>query len=771
LKITIDNHDGLGPLDYSEGLAGDHGFMLKRTLNQASTCSMLLDCNALSKAVPAKYGRVVLTSDAGVLLFTGYVALTPEPKLAGAGVGGLVYIYQVSVVSDELLLDQQSVPVTGGSTGMQLSELIQALTLRVDPTGTSFAAGSPTSVVGSFTADAAQSWSTNAGLLAATVLSGYRLLNQQLFVTPIGSTTHMLSDTAGTLNPVEFTITQARSLANDVTVCGESEPQAYVTDVFQGDGTTTTFELTRVPLRVSAVKGRLIADNFGGPGINTILWQVSDPGSHLSITAAGLTVSGGNGTDGVTTLTGIDNVEMGGSLVLTTGGVEVAAGSEGYVGCLYNGSVLLENLFAGFSVTQSAGSTVVVPIVQGAVAGAAVTLLAGHQYSFRLRYACREMQRLLTTYYVAGAAGPQAFGGGLVGAQASLVMEVQDTTGGVNQPTVVMYDGSVTAPPATCILCAVNSPAFTGSVQSVLLEQTGTAWVRSLQTSGSAFTRRIGLATTGADCKLETTGKLVFYATSVPQAGELITLTYRTAGRAVARMFNPASVAAEGTSVLPGVARWIGSVTRPAARSSADCENAALAMLAISTNVEEGWTGRYLAVNPQQTADIWPGDFLAVQSTALSLTANLIVRTVSVTYMSAVPEVLTYTIGFANDWADGVGLKMSDAVPKDTWLPQTALASATSLANLIGLTVSVTGSQIAVSAGVAAPSGGGFEVRRVDWQFGPGNDGTLVLRSPVANFTINREAAVEQYYVRMYDGSTPPNYSRFSNVICASVPL
>ena len=38
---------------------------------------------------------------------------------------------------------------------------------------------------------------------------------------------------------------------------------------------------------------------------------------------------------------------------------------------------------------------------------------------------------------------------------------------------------------------------------------------------------------------------------------------------------------------------------------------------------------------------------------------------------------------------------------------------------------------------------------------------TWCLRSPVANFTIVREAPVERYYVRMYDGATPPNYSAF----------
>ncbi len=84
---------------------------------------------------------------------------------------------------------------------------------------------------------------------------------------------------------------------------------------------------------------------------------------------------------------------------------------------------------------------------------------------------------------------------------------------------------------------------------------------------------------------------------------------------------------------------------------------------------------------------------------------------------------------------------------------------------------SVTSSQINVSANVTPPTGGGFEVRRRDWSFGPGTNSDLVLRSPVPNFIIPREAVMEQYYIRMYDGSTPPNYSRFSAAVFVNLPL
>jgi hypothetical protein len=50
-------------------------------------------------------------------------------------------------------------------------------------------------------------------------------------------------------------------------------------------------------------------------------------------------------------------------------------------------------------------------------------------------------------------------------------------------------------------------------------------------------------------------------------------------------------------------------------------------------------------------------------------------------------------------------------------------------------------------------------------------DQDLVLRSPVRSFSIPREGQVEHYYVRMYDGSTPPMYSRFSSAVFTDLPV
>jgi hypothetical protein len=169
--------------------------------------------------------------------------------------------------------------------------------------------------------------------------------------------------------------------------------------------------------------------------------------------------------------------------------------------------------------------------------------------------------------------------------------------------------------------------------------------------------------------------------------------------------------------------------------------------------------------------DIWPGDLLAVTAASANMSANLVVRSVGIDVACSSPQMNKYTIHFANDWADALAIKTSSAVPADVWLPLQP-QTVEPLTNLLTFSASsISASTIQVNAGVTPPSGGGFEVRRRDWSFGAGTDSDLVLRSPVSSFTIPREAAMERYYVRMYDGSTPPNYSRFSSAIFVNVPL
>jgi hypothetical protein len=770
MNITIDNLDGAGAVDYGAALCADGPLKISRTLNAPSVCSGMLDVSDADVSVPVRRGRVVVTAANGTVLFTGYIATDPEPVYVGTGLKGAVYRYAFSAVSDEWLLDKQAVPLSGAGLAQSGGQLLTTLTNRVDA-GLFTTAGVMNGLsVGVFVPSQAASWSENAGGVASATYAAYRVLDGAVGLQPAGTVTHTLSDGDGTLQVAALKTTAVKELANDVTVSGEMEPTAYVTETFAGDGTTTVFQLSEDPFRPkkTANSAQFLTDSFNEAVLDTQIWQVNDAAAHLGLTAAGLTMTGGNGFDGQTTLTAIDQVELGGTLVIEAGSLQLSGASAGVVCGLYAGTTQSANCFAGYNVRQSGGATVVVPFVKGAEVGTVFTILQGHTYTLRIRLHCVEMQRVLQSYYAMVDGAVQAFGGGLVTAPMSVVFELQDLGLASNTPATVLYDGSVTTSPATCTFVAVNSVQLFGSMGYCRITQTGSAWVVSTLPSGVKLTRLIGVTGEGVDCTVSAAGKVTFFAGRVPVAGELVTVTYRNQLRAVARLEDVASVAAEAAGGMPGTAQWLGKVLKPAARSSVDCESAALAVLSFSSSRAAAVAGTYAAVNP---ADVWPGDVLAM--TSAGQTMSVVVRSVEIVDGMGSPEMLTYRMAFANDWAEGLGMTLSEAIAADALLPETALSEPGNvLTNLQQLqVVSATGTALQVDSGMAPPAGGGFEVRRRDGDFGPGVDQDLVLRSPVRSFSIPREGQIEHYYVRMYDGSTPPLYSRFSSAVFTDLPV
>jgi hypothetical protein len=53
----------------------------------------------------------------------------------------------------------------------------------------------------------------------------------------------------------------------------------------------------------------------------------------------------------------------------------------------------------------------------------------------------------------------------------------------------------------------------------------------------------------------------------------------------------------------------------------------------------------------------------------------------------------------------------------------------------------------------------------------PGTDPGLVTRSSLQNISFCRETNNDRFFVRMYDGATPPNYSEFSTALFINLPL
>lgn len=768
MRVTIDLFDGAGPVDYRPQIAAKHPLKLTRILNEPSQCSFGVTC-ASSALQSSQNARVTVADDDGSLYFTGYVATEPVLEYCGVGAEGPAYIAIIHATSDEVLLDKQALQAGNGEIGQPVAALMTALAANGGTAMFDTSNVVAQESVGHFVPKLSEPWSKNAGDLAGLARAGYRVLDGKLSLTPIGTAVHEYSDEDGTFSPESLTVSRSKMLINDVTLCGEVEPATYATELFLGDGITSSFDLSDHPFKAAGSSAAIVEDEFVGAAIDARIWQIADPGSHFSLSAAGLVISGGSGLAGQTNLVARNAVEIGGALLVEATGVTLSTASDGLLLALCNGAGAESNCFAGFRVKQSAGNVSIVPVAAGAENGATFAVRAGSMYALRIRVYCAEQQRVQESFYSVGDDGLAMFGGALNAAGANLLMEIQETINGIPAPAVVLYDGSIGQAPAVCDLLLVDSSNLMGSVKSVQVTTPIAAWVKTCPAGGGWATKRLGASATDGDCVVETGGRVRFYPAAIPHSGECISISYRTGKRSFARV----SQEMEDSNGAAITSCSVGTLSKPKARSSTDCENGARALLNSSCSRSSALAGKYEMKVLEGAAgngmDVWPGDALAIASSDVGLEAQVVVREVRMEMASVCPQVLQYKIDFANDWAQELSLKVSASVPADASLPVPINAAA--IDNLPKLTVSVSGANIAVDAGVAPPVGGGFEVRRRDWAFGPGTNSDLVLRSPVQHFSIPRWAASEQYYVRMYDGSVPPVYSRFSSGIFLNLPM
>ena len=579
--------------------------------------------------------------------------------------------------------------------------------------------------------------------------------------------TMSLSDVALRIEDVD---SPTGDLANDVTVTGEGEAATYVTELFRGDGSTQSFVLQHQPFRESG-EGTLVDDAFDGAALNAAAWSRLDAGGYLSPGSGGLRMNGGTGVDGATVLSYTGLVELGGSLVAEASGVMLAPGSDGVLLGFYDGMVSRGQCVAGVRVRGAAGAQTFVALVNGAEQPTTYEFAAGHSYTLRVRLHCLEMQRVRTRYAVLVDGVLQEFGGEAVDEPLRVVIEVVDSGLASSTLPAVLYDGAMASSPLQSVFAPVNSIALNGSVGRVSLQQTGSCLVRTTTTDGTVRTRRQGLGATGADYSFASSGVVTFAPGLVPRPGELIAVQYRMGRRSAARRLDETAAFVAASLGLPGVPRWSGRVVRPAARSSADCDAAARALLALGAGSATGVSGtvswtRGVAVD----ADVQVGDTLLVSGAEGPQV--LPVTRVQVEDTNCDPERVMYTATFGQSRAASMDFRVARDVAPDVVLPIAVAVDEVLPTNLSGLQVAVaTMTALQIDTGVDGPDGYGFEVRRSDANFGSASTADLVLRSPVRSFSVPRAAFAERFFVRMYDAAVPPRYSAVSSMVVTSLPV
>ncbi len=781
MKLLIDNFDGQGGRDYSGLVDACHGAKVARGLNAAASLSVSILSGGSALLVPLSGARVSLTRDDGSNLFTGHLTASPSCQYLGWDDHGPIYRYDLLALSDVALPNQKVTPLVPSFVARAAGDALRQLTQDTLPGWFDLTGIEPGDTVPFFDSDAAKSWATSAAEIALYGRCSFRDDDGKLFFNQLAQNTYALSESDPTFSPDALQLRSVNRVANDLTVLGQLEPAAHVKDYFAGDGYTTTFYLSQIPF----TRGNQIAQNS-----RTILneeyteldpthWVEGDPQHAITVSNGQLEVAGGTGTDGQTCLNFVEKIELGGATVLEHGDVLFNGASDGVIGGLYAGPVSIAGCLAGFRVTSAGTNCNIQALVSGALTGMAVATQPGHHYIFTTQFYPTEVYRMQQVYHSSTHPSGSCRGGDAVACDVRVVLEVQDIdpTNPATQvaPATVLFDGVVSNAPGFCTYSLVNALNMQCSVTFTYIFLPIDALVRTTLPQGTPTTTRTGSLLAGAECRVSNSPTLQFYPSYVPAANELIEVSYRGQSHATARVINGASIAALRNGADDGVRGALRHVAMPTPRTSGDCEIAALALL---DDAGQGWTGEYRTWGqflPGGANDVYPGDGLAVSAPSRHASFLAIIREMDLVVLDIASETVSYTLRFVD--AGDPSLDFTFASAAVTQMPTLTAVDVTQvgnvyLADLTGAAVTnVTSTTVTMDAGISPPSDGGVEVRYSDSAWGTGNNRNLVGRFADRSFTLPRYARSQNYFLRSYDSSSPPKYSRYSMALHVDFPL
>ena len=786
MKLTIDNFDNRGPVDYTGWIDAETPPHLRRRLNQASELSFALVATQPQFVVPVEGARVVWARFDGTSLFTGYISAAAQYEYLGWGQWGPAYRYSLVASGDELLLNRKVLPPRAPFTDRTAGDILQQLAEDVSPGTLDYSATQPLDVLPSFASDPRRTWSEHAADVAVCARASYRVMDGKLVLQPLGSTEHTLSESSGQFCPESLKLSSPDTRLNDVAISGLQEPVVRVKDYFLGDGETLSFTLSHTPFTkvtqtlahafFTNVDPYFVEDEFTAATLDPHYWKVSDPSSAVSVSGGALAVQGGTGQDGQTSVTFVEQVELGGGLALRHGEVSFSAASSGIIGGLYTGSVVLANCFAGFSIAPAGSQSTIQALVNGALVGTAMTTTAGHLYALTTHLYATEIFRKQQIFHSSVNPAGAGRGGATIPADVQVVLEVHDidptNPGSLQAISTVLYDGLVPSAPGYCTYALVDSLNLHASIDYAELQRVAEAEVRSALPTAAYRTRLLGALADGAEGAISSY-YLEFYPAYVPAANESVKVTYRSSGLSLARVVNGSSAASLALGPDPGVRSGARHVSTPPPRTSAECEIATLALM--DDTCRQAWVGEYDVWSdflPAPGTDIFPGDSIAVQAPSRGANFTAIVREVDWQLADLASDRGRYKITFANDAAAPFGFAFAGAKPAaPTASITTAQVGNSVIADLsLAEITAVTSTTVTIDAGVAPPAGGGIEVRRSDYGWGPGSDRYLVGRFTTETFTVPRLSREQDYYLRQYDASSPPHYSRYSTLLHLDYP-
>jgi len=293
MKLTIDNLQGQGPVDYTAWLDGTLAPHIQRVLNQPAKLKLRLIASAAGFVVPTMGARVMLAKANGVFLFTGYLIQAPEIVYLGWGEQAAIYEYELTAESDEVLLDQKALPNRAPFVARAAGSALRQLAEDLLPGKFDVSAVQDLDPIACYTVNPQKKFTFHAADIALAARASYRAMNGALSISAVGAESYAINEIDATFSPAGLRLNRANVVVNDVTVIGQNEPQAYVRDYFVGDGLSSHFYLSQTPFQQN--RPPLIEEQFTEAEIDATTWVVNDPTAAFSLVAQALQVSGGSG--------------------------------------------------------------------------------------------------------------------------------------------------------------------------------------------------------------------------------------------------------------------------------------------------------------------------------------------------------------------------------------------------------------------------------------------------------------------------------------------
>src|SRR5579864_644007 len=772
MKLLIKNSDNSDAQDYTMFL--EEGTSVHRLLNGPAELKAALVATSCEFVVPPTGARVELIKNDGDKLFTGYVVDPPVYEYLGWGMSGPMYRYTLAAISDECLLDRKMVPARAPLVGRSAGEALKILTEDVLPGAFDTSAVDDVEILGYFEFDSRKTWSQHAVEIACRGRACYRVHNGKLILNAIPPAEHEISESTAGLPPGDLKLECIDRVVNEYTIVGKVEPQAYVKNYFCGDGLSMRFDLSEIPF---TRQNRILLDEeFKGGTLDPVQWSVSGSPNSVSVSGGRLCIES-SGPDGSTVVQFTGDIELGGALILQHGQVNFTAPSSGLIGGLYAGAVNQANCLAGFQISPNGGQCKIQAVVNGGTVEPSITTVAGHQYTMTTRLYASEIYRSKELFHSSVHQTGNPRGGQVVPADVRVVMELHDldpgNPGSGAGPATVLYDGLLLQAPASCSYALFNAGNLHADVTFTRITRPVDAEVRSAPPGQGYRTRLPGALSEGGECSISQSPALQFFTAYVPQTDEKIAVRYRATGRSIARVNDPTSIAASRTAHDNGVFGSVCQIGSPQPRTSADCTNAALALL--DDSVRKAWAGEYKIWSDfLDASDIFPGDEVSISYPSRGANFCAIVREVQIALHDLRQDRAEYTVRFADDRAEPLALQVSGVTAQT--LPLTTSVALTNLkAGLAALTaaevVDVQSTTVTIDTGITPAIGSGIEARRSDAGWGGDNDRNLIGRFGTRLITLPRLSRVKNYFLRQYDASSPANYSEFSTAIYVDYPL